>query len=507
MPRILALLLLPSLAVAAPPPPCGLPADLPDRLVALRPGGGARDADYTLRDTNPNIPHVVTSKHFALKWGSQAAVPEWQQDALLQRFEYAWEESVQAWGLADPTGIDGTFFNVYIGDTGPEVPSAFGAGGYYTVDEEGYPIIVMATSVLDEEEWADTVVSHEFFHAVQGATGAYQEWDAGGWYWEATAEWASGQLYPDGWSWAGWLAAFAYSPHFSVSTHANDGGVEPPNLHQYGAFIFPQYLSEVVGEPTAVVRSWAEGGPNSDPLDLLAAALPDHDLGALYADHAAHNVVWDYPRGVLYEAIVDSGVDWLGGWDERVMDTTEDDQGWLSVGWSLRPQRFAYNVIEVPDSARQGDSFTLSFDGDPTAWQLRLVHEAAQVTYQVVEPSPDGVEVSLPTVGDAWLVVTAVPPVWSGGQRYAWQARFDGEEPPPPTDDDDATEPPDDDDTTEPQVDDDDATEPPEDDDDPRDARFGLVPLGGGGTGCSCQAGGSAGLSLLPLLLLGLRRR
>ncbi len=500
LPSLLALLLLPSLSAAAPPPPCGLAPDLPERLQSLRTGHGPRDADYVLRDTNPNIPNIVTSKHFALKWGSQTDVPEWQQDALLQRFEYVWEEEILVWGLDDPTGIDGTFFNVYIGDSGPEVPSAFGAGGYYTVDEEGYPIIVMSLGVLDEEEWADTVVSHEFFHAVQGQTGAYQEWDQGGWYWEATAEWASGQVYPDGWSWAGWLAAFAFSPHYSVSTHYNEGGLEPPSLHQYGAFIFPQFISEILGEPGAVIRSWSQGGPNSDPIDQLAAGLTAYDIGSLYADHAARNVVWDYPRGELYAAIVDGGLDWLAGYDQRVMQPQDRGDGWLGVGFGLNPQRFAYNVIEVPDSARESDSLTISFEGDNVPWQLRLVHEGPTITYQAVEPSADGVEVSLPTTGEAWLVVSPVPDSWTGEQRFDWQVHFAGEEPIGPGDDDDATA--DDDDATPP--DDDDAAD---DDDDDRDTRFGIVPLGGGGTGCSCQSAGGGGFALLPMLLLALRRR
>ena len=41
-----------------------------------------------------------------------------------------------------PTGYGGTYFNVYIGDTGGAVPSVMNAG-YYTLDGSGYPMIVM----------------------------------------------------------------------------------------------------------------------------------------------------------------------------------------------------------------------------------------------------------------------------------------------------------------------------------------------------------------------------
>ena len=43
--------------------------------------------------------------------------------------------------------------NVYIGDTGGDIPSSYGAGGYYTIDGEGYPMMVIAKDILNDYEY------------------------------------------------------------------------------------------------------------------------------------------------------------------------------------------------------------------------------------------------------------------------------------------------------------------------------------------------------------------
>ena len=485
-------------AAAQASPDCALPHDLADRLVELRTSTGERSADYTLRDAFSGGANVLTSKHFALKWGTTMPVDAGAAQAQIDRFELAWAAEVEDWAFDDPTGVDGTFFNVYIGDTGPEVPSVGEAGGYYSVDEEGYPFIVLGMPVLEDPDWADTVAAHEFFHAVQGATGAFWDFDVAGWYWEATANWAAGQVYPDGWSWAQSLAYYAFSPHYSVSTWANDGGTEPPNLHQYGAFIFPEYITEFVN-PIAVRRSWSLGVSIDDPLLALEQALGEEDLGGVFADAAAHNIGWDYPRGDLFLQIVNMSVDWLGEWDNRIIEPEVDGQGWRSAPWSLEPQRFGSNAMELPNAALDG--FTYEFEGDSVPWQHRLVYRMGSVwTYRGLEPG-DEVEFEPSTV-EAWLVLAAVPMEWTGGERFGWRARFRAFEEPEPTPTPTPTPEP------TPEPDDDDVAD--DDDDDSFDNR--RADLSAGGAGCSCSggggsAGGAAWLLLLGSLGLGRRKR
>ncbi len=469
---VLAFLLAPLAAEAAPD--CALPHDLGERVQTLKSTDAPRDEDLILRNPFGAAGNGV-SEHFALYWGSDIDLAPDEVDDFLDGFEYAWESQVEAWGLDDPTGVEGTYFNVYLGDTGPEVPSAGGAGGYYTIDEEGFPYIVMGLGVFDDPDWADTVVAHEFFHAVQGASGAYWDFDIAGWYWEATANWAAGQVHPGNWSWAYSLGYYAFSPHFSVSTWANDGTMEPPNLHQYGAFIFPEYLTEFV-DPVAVRRSWSVGGGDEDPLVVLDQIVGD--LGVHFADHAAHNLNWDYARGELFEQMMESFAPQFAEWDHRITDVWADEDGWLAPEDDLEPERFAYNTIRLPEEALDG--FTYEFEGDEGAWEHRLVFEGpAGIEYRWIRP--DDVISALDT-DEAFVVISSVP--MDGGlfesRDYRLRPFVEPEPVPKPEDPVDPLEP-----------------TFPENPEDP-----GTASLSAGGSGCSCNSGGAFGglLALLPLV-------
>jgi hypothetical protein len=457
---------------------CALPHDLGDRLLTLKTGHAERDDDLTLRNAFGPGGDSFTSDRFALWWGSNIDLSEAEATAFLDGFELAWQTEVGDWGLPDPTGIDGTYFNVYLGDTGPEVPSAEGAGGYYSVDEEDFPFIVLGLGVFDDPDWADTVVAHEFFHAVQGATGSFWDFDQSGWYWEATANWAAGRVHPENWSWAQALGYYAFSPHWSISTWENNGTAAPPSLHQYGAFIFPEYLTDYVDE-SAVRRSWAVGG--EDPL-LTLDGLIDVDLGVAFADHAAHNAGWDYPRGALFSSVVEGTAEFFEAWDHRIVDPNIDDDGWWTAPADLRPQRFASNTLELPLSAYDG--FTYEFDGADVPWEHRLVEEVGLETrYTALLP---GDEVGPLDAQVAWIVVSAVPLEWTGQERFDWRLRFGGEPEPEPT-----PEP----------------TPRPFDPEGPDVPEEGIDNgLAGAGSGCSCSTG-AASTGLLALLPLLLRRR
>ncbi len=173
---VLIALAVPASAAAEIPdrPTCGTHLHQ-DRITSIQPVffGDAPRGGLELRDAFGEAPNIVTSERFALKWGSSLTVSEGTAQDLLAMMEAARDAQVVGTGLPDPTGWDNTFFNVYIGDSGPEVPSADGAGGYYSWDGDDFPFIVLGADTATNESWAHTVTSHEFFHAVQGATFNY----------------------------------------------------------------------------------------------------------------------------------------------------------------------------------------------------------------------------------------------------------------------------------------------------------------------------------------------
>ena len=100
-----------------------------------------------------------------------------------------WDIEINQLGYEMPTSADTYLFNVYIGDTGSGAPQGYGAAGYFTGDNQGYPMIVIAKQTVMDEGYLDFTVAHEFFHALQGRTNRYDydEYGPGAWYWEATA--------------------------------------------------------------------------------------------------------------------------------------------------------------------------------------------------------------------------------------------------------------------------------------------------------------------------------
>ena len=98
--------------------------------------------------------------------GPDLSLDEAAIDRILSDFAIARDTQVHDWGMNDPTGYGGTYFNVYIGDTGGAVPSVLGNAGYYTLDGSGYPMIVNK-DMLGDVGYAKSVVARGFFHAVQ----------------------------------------------------------------------------------------------------------------------------------------------------------------------------------------------------------------------------------------------------------------------------------------------------------------------------------------------------
>ena len=123
-----------------------------------------------------------------------------------------------------PYGTDSHLFNIYLGDSGSGAPSAYGNSGYYSVDNDGWPMIVLNQMILDSSADQHGVLPHEFFHAVQHACETYDYLGDGAWYWEATAMWIESQIYP--------------------------------NLAEYAVFLFGFALGQTLAPAHPVLKAW-----------------------------------------------------------------------------------------------------------------------------------------------------------------------------------------------------------------------------------------------------------
>jgi hypothetical protein len=340
-------------AAGTPLSTCGTPGLISEFLGRDRPPSVPPSPDWVDHESHGDVPNVQYSTHFALKWGPDHPPTEADSARLLADFEYAYTVEVETWEMADPTGFGGSFFNVYIGDTGADVPSVMGNAGYYTLDPDGFPMIVISNEIIGDPSYIRSVIAHEFFHAVQHAEDAFYYEDTGVWYWEATACWAQGQVVPESQAFFGFLPWYALQPaagmyQFSYDTY----GGAPPDLHQYGAFIFPWYISETLHEPQAILASWHLGTPTSDPLFILETILTEAVFARAIADHGARNLVWDYALGEQFSAHVEAWSEHFPAQDLRhatLIESPED--GLYRVDSMFHPKAAGYALVQIPPDA------------------------------------------------------------------------------------------------------------------------------------------------------------
>ena len=110
--------------------------------------------------------NTLSSDNFIVRWGS--GISQSQAQNILDSFEYSWDIEVNQLGYEIPTSADTYLFNVYIGDSGGGTPGGYGAAGYFTGDNQGYPMIVIAKQTVIDQDYMDFTIAHEFFHALQG---------------------------------------------------------------------------------------------------------------------------------------------------------------------------------------------------------------------------------------------------------------------------------------------------------------------------------------------------
>ena len=419
------LLLLAGLAAAGPLLPCGVPLLQPLPPLDVPPAPPAV-GDKVERDAYGTFPNSLQSENFIVKWGDRGGVDPDEVQALLDAFEDGWAVEIETMAHPAPPSTDTYLFNVYIGNTGSDTPDDYGAAGYYNPDDDGYPMIVIAQDTLKDAAYMEITAVHEFYHAIQNGLDAYTYTGDAAWYWEATADWVASQVYPDNLNYAVFLVGFAYLPYLPVNyfNYPDSGALD--EYHQYGAFIFPLFLTEQVADWTLVRDSWVDAESNDplDELDRLLQAGYGTSINEVYPSFAAHNATWDYANGDDYDAALDSYTFWYGDEDARIIDSYNEEgtDGDVSPPPETLPQRYGYNVFEVR-SPRAG-AYDVQFTGDAAGsnenaatFAVTLVAETDGVASYTPLPLTDNAGAAqIATTGEEsslYLVVSA----WSDRHR------------------------------------------------------------------------------------------
>ena len=385
----------------------------PSPLPPPPPGVGKAERDVYA------LPNVATSPHFAVRWGDGGSVNAADVDRLLASFEESWSVEIDELGMPAPYGSDEWLFNVYIGDTGG--PSAGGVYGYYSVDSQSWPMVVISQEALAASSQGLGTVPHEFFHALQAAAGTYDYSGEAAWWWEATATWMESVVYPSDPNYAVFLFGFAFLPHYSLSffDYYDTGAFQ--EYYQYGAFIFPRYISEYVAGPEVIVDTWLDPRGYTEPLAPLAEALAEEgvELEEEIARFSAHNAVWDYTDSGTYTWYLDyyATLPEFSSFDARITAEVPagGTDGLTPPPAATLPERYGYNVLSMPEPG--AEQLWLTFSGDaagsgstPARWAVTVVRQDGGVAYETVTLADgEGVH-SIEDIGpDEALSVVVVP--------------------------------------------------------------------------------------------------
>lgn len=373
----------------------------------------------------------IETDNFVLKWGSDD-IPEFIDiEDIADSLEVSWQHHFGKMGHSIPYGAETHLFNVYVGDSGDCAPSSLGVGGYYTVDPEGWPMIVLSQSVFDDPLRGRSIAAHELYHAVQHAEQAYLSNPSAQWWWEATASWVEGEVFPGTTEYFSFLFGYAFEPHRQLSSYLYPSEGRLEEYHQYGAVIWPRYLTEFVTDWVTIRDSWALAASDDDPVNVVADLLGE-PLDGHFADFAAHNATWDYADGDAMEELLDRTA-LIGRFPDRDkrIAVTHDASGtgddWNQAPEALLPQRYGYNVIRL-NSPHEG-SVTARFRGDSagsegseSTWNVRVVRESSGRAEYTAMPIDGGVgEVTVDTLGvdrAVYLVVSVTSPRWDARETF-----------------------------------------------------------------------------------------
>ncbi|MEC8381856.1 MAG: DUF6055 domain-containing protein [Myxococcota bacterium] len=354
------------------------------------------------REAQAPLPNSQSSANFIVKWNGNL-----NGDAinrLLDAFEESWAVEIDALGHPAPAGTDQYLFNIYIGDTGGNAPSSYGAAGYFTLDNAYFPMIVVGKGTLENPEYADITAAHEFYHAIQAKTErySYDESSPGAWLWESTATWASAEVYPGNLYYSSFLFSYALYPNYPLDyfNYPDTGTID--EYYQYGSFIFPLDVSQQLGGDL-VREVWLDTTNEPDPVEVFRGLMAEQgvDFDSFFMDHSARMSQYDFPYGAQYEEYVEdvSGSFGVSGDTVAAVHSGEGTGGWVELPSSQPLHRYGYSIIRLDNPTEQ--AYQVFIDGDNVSNMGQVAFYGARLA---VDSGGDLNYVDLTVDGEANLV-------------------------------------------------------------------------------------------------------
>lgn len=157
--------------------------------------------------------------------------------------------------------------------------------GLATNDHNSFPssvYIFINQKLKSNRKELKTVVAHEVFHAVQAAYKQNASSDV--WWREATATWSEDFIYPNADTEQSRLKLFLPYSKKSLDSRFD------PNDHEYGAYIFPFYITQKYGDDL-MKKIWEMCGSYQECLDAI-----DAGISGGFQEHWKEFTLWNYNR-------------------------------------------------------------------------------------------------------------------------------------------------------------------------------------------------------------------
>lgn len=233
---------------------------------------------------------------------------------------------------------------------------------------------------------------HENYHSYQNNAGNFGT----KWILESTAEWGSDMIFPGVTSTLlGYYSWFPHLPIWTIQDSPVDDylGSEFKGGHQYGAYCFWSYITNMVSDDFFIGRMYNDPRVGPKPMEAVRDLLDEdgHDLKAVFGDFAAHTSVWDYADGTgmyFQDSEIKSQNRMMNAkpdaesFDNKIavtMDYTGTQNEWWQIPEQLIPGCWAFNAIKV-EHVQDSSLYTFKWRGsdqnsETSFFESRIIQE------------------------------------------------------------------------------------------------------------------------------------
>ena len=302
------------------------------------------DGEKVNRDAYNNQFNQLESENFAVKWGDDF-LSNGIEEIISSYFEETWTVQINDWGMLQPEGTEEALFNVYIGNSGNRAPEiGEGSGGYFTYDDQGWPMIVLNPEAIQNQDYLPTLIAHEFFHAVQRKTDLYSNAESR-WFFEGSAEWAAANMYPSSVHPISAIDSYMNLSELSLNNFLHLYDVETDAemeraRYSYGTVLFLIFLHEYTMDSGFIPAIWNPEIARENPIETMKLLLAEKDLD-FYDVWMQHNASIVFMEGYTYGDMYrqrKSYEDWLSDiWTENGIAMT-------SVTSDIRLKHLGYRI-------------------------------------------------------------------------------------------------------------------------------------------------------------------